>query len=168
MAVDLKAEMTRPLALLLAAMAALGWVLFVLASWSSASAQKAQRLRILELSEKTEKLSTDLARQVEASGALAALQAQVATTREELGRVTQTRADVQTDLLAAQRSLAGAKRELSEADRNLQSNRVASDGPNPSDVTAATPDVEPEVRAGRRSGRRTYRRSRRSYSVRSR
>lgn len=168
MAVDLKAEMTRPLALLLAAMAALGWVLFVLSSWSSASAQKAQRLRILDLSEKTEKLSADLAKQLEASGSLAALQAQVATTREELGRVSQTRADVQTDLLAAQRNLAGAKRELSEADRSLQANRVASDGPSPGDVTAATPEVEPTVRSGRRGGRKASRRSRRSYSVRSR
>lgn len=170
MPVDLKAECTRPLAMLLAALAALGWVLFVLSSWSASSTQKAQRLRIVELSEKTDKLSSDLARQVEAAGALADLQAKVVSTREELGRVSQTRTDVQTDLLAAQRNLSGIRRELTDADRNLKAQAAKLADLQPSaDVTASTPDVEPVVRSGRR-GRKWSRRGRqsRSYLVRSR
>ena len=171
MAVDLKAEVTRPLALLLAALAGLGWVMFLLSSWSAASTQKAQRLRIVELSEKTEALGSELARQVEASGSLADLQGKVAATREELGRVSQTRNDVQSDLLAAQRNLSGVRRELSEADRTLQSQASKlTDLKADAETTSTTPDVEPTVRSGRRGGRRWSRRGRqsRSYSVRSR
>ena len=162
MAVDLKAECTRPLALLLAALAALGWVLFGLSSWSSASVQKAQRLQILDLTERGEKLSGDLSRQIEASGALADLQAKVGATREELTRVSQTRSDVQADLLAAQRNLSGARRELTEADRNLQSQsqKLADLQSNAENMSGS---VEPaaSVKPSRRGGRRAYRRRRR-------
>src|ERR1700712_2950062 len=120
MAVDIKSELTRPLALILAALAVLGWVLFVLSSWSAASVQKTQRLQIVQLGEKAEKLNADLAQQREAAGALADVQAKVAAAREELTRVGQTRNDVQAELQTAQRTLASTRRDLSEADRNLQ------------------------------------------------
>jgi chromosome segregation ATPase len=168
MAVDIKSELTRPLALILAALAVLGWVLFVLSSWSSASVQKTQRNQILQLNEKSEKLSADLAQQREAAGALADLQAKVAATREDLTRVSQTRNDIQTELTNAQRSLTATRRDLSEADRNLQtSTQKISEMQSSAEeaVDAAAAATPKPSRGGRRYGRH---RSSRSFSVRSR
>jgi predicted nucleic acid-binding Zn-ribbon protein len=172
MAVDLKAELTRPLALILAVLAVLGWSLFVLTSWSSAATQKAQRVRIADLTEKRDTAVAELARQVQASGALADLQAKVAGAQQDLSRVSQTRADVQADLAAAQKGLSNARRELSEADRTLQSqNQKLADAQANADITTpsiddAGPVVARASRGGRRLGRHS--RSRRSYAVRRR
>ena len=166
MAIDIKAELTRPPALILAALAALGWVLFVLSSWSATSAQKAQRIQIADLSAKTDRLSADLARQVEASGSIADLQAKVSATREELTRVSQTRSDVQTELTTAQRSLLGIKRELGDADRTLQAQTQKLNDVQASAETTAAQADDQKVAPTRR-GRRWSRRSRqsRSYSI---
>jgi biopolymer transport protein ExbB/TolQ len=168
MAVDIKSELTRPLALILAALAMLGWVLFVLSSWSAASVQKTQRLQILQLGEKTEKLSQDLNQQREATAALGDIQAKLAAARDELTRVGQTRNDIQADLITAQRTLASTRRDLTEADRNLQSsNQKLSDAKSSTDETADTqPVVAPKGGRTRRSFR--GRRSSRSFSIRSR
>lgn len=165
MPVDLKAECTRPLALILGALAALGWVLFALSSWSAASVQKTQRLQIVDLTAKSEKLSADLTRQVEAAGSLADLQSKVGATREELTRVTQTRTDVQTELATAQRSLSGIRREVSEADRNLQSQaQKLADLQSGADATAAVAPEPQQVTRSSRRGRSWSRRGRQSRS----
>lgn len=153
------------MALILTALAALGWVLFGLSSWSSASAQKAQRIRILEITEKRDSVSAELARQVQASGALADLQSKTAAAQDDLTRVSQTRSDVQADLAVAQKNLTNVRRDLSEADRSLQSQaqKLADARPNagaPSgDVDDAGPQVTKVSRGGRRYGRHRYRRS---------
>ena len=163
MAIDIKAELTRPPALILAALAALGWVLFALSSWSATSAQKAQRLQIADLSAKTERLSADLARQVEAAGSIADLQAKVSATREELTRVSQTRSDVQTELTTAQRALLGVKRELGDADRNLQTQtQRLSEVQSNAETTAGQAADQRQVAPSTRRGRRVYRRGRQS------
>jgi biopolymer transport protein ExbB/TolQ len=168
MAVDIKSELTRPLALILAALAMLGWVLFVLSSWSAASVQKTQRLQIVQLTEKTDKLSRDLNQQRETTAALGDVQAKLSAARDDLTRVGQTRNDIQADLITAQRTLAATRRDLTEADRNLQSsNQKLSDIKSTTEETA---DVQPTVapKAGRT--RRTFRgrRASRSFNVRSR
>lgn len=169
MPVDLKSELTRPLALILSALAVLGWMLFVLSSWSASATQKTQRLQIVELSERTDKLSSELARQVEASGSLAELQAKVGATREDLTRVTQTRSDVQSELQTMQRNLTNVRREIGEADRNLQTQSQKLSDLQPAADTAPVEADAPAPRAGRgsRGGRRWYRRGRssRSFSV---
>jgi hypothetical protein len=168
MAVDIKSELTRPLALILAALALLGWVLFVLSSWSAASVQKTQRLQIVQLSEKTEKLSADLNQQRETNAALADVQAKLAAAREDLTRVSQTRNDIQADLVTAQRTLSATRRDLTDADRNLQAwNQKLTDMKSSTDETAdVQPVVTPPAARSRRSvrGRRTSR----SFNVRSR
>jgi chromosome segregation ATPase len=168
MAVDIKSELTRPLALILAALAMLGWVLFVLSSWSAASVQKTQRLQIVQLSEKTDKLSQDLNQQREATAALGDIQAKLATAREELTRVGQTRNDIQADLITAQRTLTATRRDLTEADRNLQSsNQKISDLKATAEESV---DVQPAVapRSGRSRRSVRGRRASRSFNVRSR
>ena len=162
MAIDLQAELTRPPALILAALAALGWVLFVLSSWSATSVQKAQRIQIAELSAKSDKLSADLARHVEATGALSDMQAKVAATREELTRVTQTRADVQNELSAAQRNLLGVRRELTDADRNLQSHTQRLNELQTSAEAAQAQAGDQQVAPSSKRGRRLSRRGRQS------
>ncbi len=162
MAIDIKAELTRPPALILAALAALGWVLFALSSWSATSVQKAQRLQIADLSAKSERLSADLARQVEAAGSIADLQAKVSATREELTRVSQTRSDVQSELATAQRSLLSVRRELSDADRTLQAqNQRLNDAQATAETTAAQASDQQAAPASRR-GRKWSRRGRQS------
>jgi septal ring factor EnvC (AmiA/AmiB activator) len=167
MPVDLKSELTRPFALILAALAVLGWVLFVLSSWSAASVQKSQRLRLVEVSEKHDKVAAELARQVEASGSLAELQSKVASTRDDLTRVSQTRSDVQTELLAAQRNLSTVRRELTEADRTLQSQaQKLSDVQTTGDLGAsAEPQRATVARSGRRGRWSRRGRASRSFSV---
>lgn len=169
MPVDLKSELTRPLALILSALAVLGWMLFVLSSWSAAATQKTQRLQIVELSERTDKLSSELARQVETSGSLAELQAKVGATRDDLNRFTQTRNDVQSELQAMQRNLTSVRREIGDADRNLQSQSQKLSDLQPTAETAPTEAETPAPRTGRgsRGGRRWSRRGRssRSFSV---
>lgn len=167
MAVDLKSELMRPLALILAAFAALGWVLFALSSWSATSVQRAQRLQIAELGEKTDKLGADLAKQVQAAGSLTELQAKIAATREDLSRVSQTRNDLQAELANAQRNLSTMRRDLSETDRNLQAQsqkltdlQIAGE-----EASAQAQNVTPS--AGKR-GRSARGRRSRSFSVRSR
>lgn len=171
MAVDLKAELTRPLALILTAVAALGWVMFALSSWSSAAAQKAQRLRILDLTEKRDAATSELTKQVQANGALADMQAKVASIQAELARVSQTRQDVTADLAIAQKNLSNTRRDLADADRTLQSQtQKVSDAKVDPDVTPTTADEgAPVVRSRSRGGRRYYRRGRRrSYTTLSR
>ena len=166
MAVDIKAELTRPPALILAALAALGWVLFVLSSWSATSVHKAQRLQIADLTAKNERISADLSRQVEASGAIADLQAKVNATREELARVSQTRSDVQSELTTAQRNLMGVKRELGEAERTVQAQKQTLSELQTNAETTAAQASEQRVAPTSRRGRRWSRRGRRSASSR--
>lgn len=176
MAVDLKQEFTRPLALILAALAALGWMLFGLSSWSTASVQKAQRIQIMEATERNEKLSADLARQMAVAGALADLEAKVAATRDDLTRVAQAKSDAQADLTITQRNLTSARRDLAEAERSAQSQRLTNLDANAAEPATAAPDPVPVTgaRGVRRGGGAYYsrwtRRGRvsRSYPVRSR
>ena len=160
MTVDLKHEFTRPLALILAALAALGWVLFLLSSWSTASVQKAQRLQIIEATERSEKLAAELSRQVAASGAVADLETRVAATREDLMRITQAKSDVQSELNGAQKNLAVLRREASDVDRTMQAqNQKLNDLQTSSaEFTSATPDavaaVKPAPRGRVQWGRR--------------
>ncbi|MGA0597061.1 hypothetical protein [Enterovirga sp. CN4-39] len=165
MAVDIKAELTRPPALILAALAALGWVLFALSSVSATSVQKTQRLQIADLTAKNEQLTTDLARQVEASGALADLQAKVGATREELARVSQTRTDVQNELAAAQRNLQNVKRDLGDADRNLQSQSQRLNELQTNAETAEAQASDQQATSATRRGKKWSRRGRRSVSI---
>ena len=166
MAVDIKAELTRPPALILAALAALGWVLFALSSWSATSVQKTQRLQIADLTARNERISADLSRQVEATGAIADLQAKVSATREELARVAQTRSDVQAELTTAQRSLQGVKRELGDAERTVQAQKQTLSELQANAETTAAQATEPRVSSTPRRGRRWSRRGRRSASSR--
>ncbi|MDB5512703.1 MAG: chromosome segregation ATPase-like protein [Enterovirga sp.] len=169
MPIDIKAELTRPPALLLAALATLGWVLFMLSSWSTASVQKAQRLQIVELTEKADRLSADLGRQVGAAGELMELQTKVGAMREELNRVSQARSDVQADLAAAQRSLQGVRKEVLEADRSLQtqSQKLSELQSNAPETTEAAAPAGQTARPTRRGGRKWTRRGRhtRSFST---
>ena len=168
MAVDLKHEFTRPLALILTALAALGWVLFGLSSWSTASVHKAQRIQIIEATERSEKLAAELDRQVAAAGALATLETKIAATRDDLTRITQAKADVQAELVGAQRSLSSLRRDLSEVDRNVQSQtqKLGELQSTASEVTAAVPAVGNRVGRSSRRGRWSRRgRSSRSYSI---
>jgi chromosome segregation ATPase len=169
MAVDLKGELTRPFALILAALATLGWVLFVLSSWSAASVRKTQRLQILQLTEQSEKLNAELSRQLGAAGSLAELQTRIAQAREDLDRATQTRGDVQSELATAQRNLTSLRRDLSEVDRSIQTQtqKLTEVQTTASEAEPATPVVRP----GRAASRRTVRgrkRVSRSFRVRSR
>lgn len=175
MPVDLKHEFGRPLALILAALAALGWMLFGLSSWSTASVQKAQRMQIMEATERNEKLSADLARQMAAAGALADLEAKVASTRDDLTRVAQAKSDTQAELTNAQRSLTTVRREISDAERTAQSPKLSELDANAAEPATAAPDPVPTTgaRGVRRGGggySRWTRRGRvtRSYSIRSR
>jgi septal ring factor EnvC (AmiA/AmiB activator) len=168
MAVDLKSELTRPPALILTALAVLGWVLFILSSWSAASVQKAQRMQIVQLSEKSDKLGSELAKQLETTGSVADLQAKIASMRDDLSRVSQTRNDVQAELTNAQRNLSATRRDISEADRSFQSqSQKLTDLQSAGEEAAAqsAQSAGPKSSRGRRSGR--GRRSR-SFSVRSR
>lgn len=171
MAVDLKGEFTRPLALILAALATLGWVLFGLSSWSAASVQKVQRLRIIELSDKSDKAAAELSRQVQASGALAELEKKVAATRDDLGRMSQAKTDSQTELSSVQQKLSATRRDLTEIDRTVQSQ---SEKLSEMQTGATEAAPEPQAAAAPRSYRRkrwTRRgrsRSSRSYSIMSR
>ncbi len=168
MAVDLKHEFTRPLVLLLAVPAVLGWVLLGLSSWSTASVQKSQRLQIIEMTDKNEKLTAELARQVATAGALAELETKVASTRDDFNRITQAKSDVQAELTGAQRNLSSVRRDLSDAGRNLQSQtqKLTELQTSATEVAAATPDVEPRASRSSRRGRWSRRgRSSRSYSI---
>lgn len=167
MAVDLKSELTRPLALILAPLAALGWVLFVLSSWSTASVQKTQRMQIIEATEKSDRLGAELARQVAAAGALGDLEKKVAGTRDELTRASQAKADMQAELSNTQRSLASVKRDLSDVDRNVQSQTQKLTELQTS-ATEAAPEPERVTRSSRRTRWSRRGRSSRSYSIMSR
>ena len=167
MAVDLKSELARPLALILTALAVLGWVLFALSSWSAASVQKTQRLQIIELGEKADKLGAELAKQSQAIGSLADLQAKVAATRDDLTRVSQTRNDLQTELANTQRNLSATRRDLSDADRNLQAQSQKLADLQTAGEEAAAQAQNVSSSSGKR-GRSTRGRRSRTFSVRSR
>lgn len=176
--VDLRHEVTRPLALILAAFAALGWVLFGLSSWSSASVQKAQRLQIMEATEKSDRAGAELAKMVAASSSVADLEKKVLASREELDRMAAVRADVASEIAGSQRKLTTVRREITEADRTLAiQNQKLGEAQNPAaaDPGAAEPDdgASQGSKAGRgakRGGGRWSRRGRsyRSYSIMSR
>lgn len=155
MPVDLKSELTRPLALILAALAALGWVLLGLSSWSTASVHKAQRMQILEASEKNEKLAAELSRQLKASGEFAELQGKLASTRDDLNRMTLAKSDLQQELTGTQRDLQARRKDLTDLDRNLQTQtQKLSELQTNTTETGSTASDAPEPRAGRSYGRR--------------
>lgn len=174
--VDLRQELTRPLALILAALAALGWVLFGLSSWSSTSVQKAQRLQIMEISEKNNRVTAELAKQQETAANIADLEKKVLAGREELNRMSAVRTDMATEIASTQRKLTTVRREVTEADRTLAGqnqklNEIQTSAADPGPA-AADADATP-TRAGRgakRGGGRWTRRGRsyRSYSIMSR
>lgn len=174
--VDLRHEFTRPLALILAALAALGWVLFGLSSWSSASVQKAQRLQIMEATEKSERANVELSKHLAAAANVADLEKKVLAGREELNRMSAVRADMATEIATTQRKLTTVRREVTEADRTLavqnqKLNEIQTSSADPGPA-ASDADATP-TRAGRgakRGGGRWTRRGRsyRSYSIMSR
>ena len=176
--VDLRHELTRPLALILAAFAALGWVLFGLSSWSAASVQKTQRLQIMEATEKGDRVNAELARLTAANASIADLEKKVATTREELTRMSAVKSDVTTELATAQRRLSSVRRDVTEADRSLasQNQKLSELQASAADsVAAAEPDPGAAApakvgRGAKRGGGRWTRcgRSYRSYSIMSR
>ena len=169
--VDLRQEATRPLALILAALAALGWVLFGLSSWSSASVQKTQRLQIMEATEKSDRLGAELAKHQATSASIVDLEKKVLVAREELNRMSAVRTDIATEIAGAQRKLTSVRRDVTEADRTLaiQNQKLSEFQPSMSDPGKAEPDAEePQSRASRgaKKGRWTRRgRSSRSYSI---
>lgn len=179
--VALRHELTRPLALILAALAALGWVLFGLSSWSAASVQKTQRLQIMEAVEKADRSSTELARHVAASASILDLEKKVQATRDDLTRMSAVRSDVATEIAGAQRRLSAVRKDVTEADRNLAiqaqklsdlQSSAAGDSGGGAEADPG-PDTTPAARAGRgakRGGGRWTRRGRsyRSYSIMSR
>jgi hypothetical protein len=176
--VDLRHELTRPLALILAAFAALGWVLFGLSSWSAASVQKTQRLQIMEVTEKSDRLGAELAKQVAATASIADLEKKVLATREELSRMSAVKTDVATELAGAQRRLSAVRREVTDADRNLaiQTQKLSELQSSAADSTSNS-ESDPGASAGNRVGRGAKRsggrwtrrgRSYRSYSIMSR
>lgn len=173
--VELRHELTRPLALILAAFAALGWVLFGLSSWSAASVQKTQRLQIMEAIEKSDRLNAELSRQTAAAANIDELEKKVLATREELTRMAAVKADVTAEIAGAQRRLVAVRRDVTEADRNLaiQSQKLSELQPSPGDGGNTEPDpgAAPTSRVGRggKRGRWTRKgRSYRSYSIMSR
>ncbi|TDR94958.1 hypothetical protein [Enterovirga rhinocerotis] len=175
MAVDLRHELTRPLALILAAFAVLGWVLFGLSSWSASSVQKAQRLQLVEMRTKADTLSADLAKQTALIAEAGGLEKKMLATREELSRMTQAKADVQSELATAQRRLSTVRRDVSEADRSLaaQAQKLSDLQSSAAEANNAAPDqtTQPTPRVGRGARRGTWtRRGRayRSYSIMSR
>ena len=86
----------------------------------------------------------------------------VGATREELTRVTQTRADVQSELASAQRNLLGTRREMSEADRSLQNqSQKLADIQSSAEATAAVVPENTQIARPSRRGRRWVRRRRR-------
>lgn len=170
---EVKAEFTRPLALILAALAALGWVMFGLASWSAASVQKTQRHQLIELTEGRDRAAAELARQVEVAGALTELEKKVAATRDDLTRVNQAKSDMQSELSSAQQKLASLRKDLSEIDRNVQnqSARLAdlqTSAAETAPTTAAPAQTATLGRSGRRGRWSRRGRSFRSFSVMSR
>ena len=175
--VDLRHEVTRPLALILAAFAALGWVLFGLSSWSAASVQKAQRLQIMEATEKSDRASAELAKHVATAASAAELEKKVLATREELSRMEAVKSDVATEIVGAQKRLTSVRRDVTEADRTLaiQNQKLSEAQSAAPDPGAAEPEAgaAPSGRAGRgakRGGGRWTRKGRsyRSYSIMSR
>lgn len=176
--VELRHELTRPLALILAAFAALGWVLFLLGSWSSASVQKAQRLQIMEATEKSERINAELTKHQAAAANIADLEKKVLAGREELIRMSAVRADVTSEIASAQRKLTTVRRDVTEADRTLavQNQKLSELQSGAADPGAAAPEADATPGPGRvgrgakrGSGRWSRRgRSYRSYSIMSR
>jgi cytoskeletal protein RodZ len=178
--VDLRHELTRPLALILSVLAALGWVLFGLSSWSAASVQKAQRLQIMEVTEKSDRIGAELAKQQATTASIADLEKKVLATREELSRMSAVKADVATELTTAQKKLTAVRRDVTEADRNLaiQSQKLSELQTSATDAAigegeaaaAAASSVGRLGRGAKRGGARWSRRGRayRSYSIMSR
>lgn len=163
---DLRSEFTRPFALILAALAALGWVLFGLSSWSTASVQKTQRLQIITATEKSDKLAAELARQIAVSGELGELEKKVDATRADLVRVGQAKSDLQADFTAAQKTFVTLKRDLSDVDRTVQQQSQKLAELQTSAIEPATAEPERTVSRSYRRGRWSRRgRSSRSYSV---
>jgi uncharacterized protein HemX len=93
---SVKQELQRPLPLALAGAAALGWMVVAWFAWS-ASAQHAEFRR--SEAARTE-LAGELARQRQATGQLADLQAKIATAEQDLTRLNQSVEQAQTQLAA--------------------------------------------------------------------
>jgi len=103
-------ELRRPVPLLLAALALLGWIVAI--GFMVSRASVADRLETAE-TERSD-LAAQLQTQQQASGELADLQARLASTNDEVTQITRGREAAQQELAAAQGALADAQRQADE------------------------------------------------------
>ena len=119
MDIDWKAELKRPVTLILAALALIGWI-FALSEVSSKSALRASTTaQIGQMTTERQQLAAQLDQQQKASGTLADLQKRTAETTEAAKKATQDRDAAAADLAATNAAAAAAKQGRENAETQL-------------------------------------------------
>ncbi|TXM88620.1 chromosome partitioning protein ParA, partial [Methylobacterium sp. WL122] len=115
MAIDYRSELRRPLPFSLAVAAAVLLVWLVVASIAGARQRGARDHRIAELQTQQTALRADLDRQVSTAGTLSALQAKIATARQQDQQATQAAEQAKSRAEALAKDQQAAEAKASEA-----------------------------------------------------
>ena len=102
---DMKAELRRPVALALAAIAVLGWVLFAYMASSRTSQGQRDRGELRELANARQSTATELTQLRQNAGSLAELQAKTAGATEQLNAANTASEQAKAQLRAVQKDI---------------------------------------------------------------
>ena len=119
MPIDYRSELRRPLSLVLAGIAVLGWIL-ALSLWLSYSNRlQASRAEAARLQQAEVTVREQLDEQRRTAGSLTDLQAKVADAQRELDQLNQAREQVQVQLTGLQQTLQTTQQQLAELQNQL-------------------------------------------------
>src|SRR3712207_3750664 len=105
MPVDYRSELTRPIPLVLAGLAVLGWVVALGLGLSASNEREASQANITRLQQSEAGLRTQLAEHQRSSGTAADLQSRAAAAQQQLAQLTQAQEQAQTQLSTLRQAL---------------------------------------------------------------
>lgn len=119
MAADSAAVTYRWLAGLMVVLAVSGWGLFFVHSTTTAAQSDAQRIEFAQLKQERAKLEAEVQARKQGNEDLAALEAKLAATRDEVTRATQAAEQARVRLAQAQAAAAASQNELNSIGQKL-------------------------------------------------
>jgi multidrug resistance efflux pump len=154
MAADSAAVTYRWLAGLMVVLAVSGWGLFFVHSTTTAAQSDAQRIEFAQLKQERAKLEAEVQARKQGNEDLAALEAKLAATRDEVTRVTQSAEQARARLAQAQAAAAASQNELTAIGQKLADARAKEESAVERTASVETGKKAPAKRYTRRKKRR--------------
>ena len=117
MPIDLRSELQRPIAIALAGVALVGWLLFLIVLVNLSQENRQARDQVVQLQSSETRLRSELESQRRAAGSLADLQARIAAADQTSSQASRARDEAQAQLASVQQNLQAGQQRAAEASR---------------------------------------------------